>query len=1413
MIIRLNRVFFPGMVFACLLLFNISAIAEGETYEDPIYVPPARSPLTVTATNAFRILFVGNSITRHGKAPEPYKWNHVSGMAASCEANDYVHLLVASIQKTMPGRKVEPYFDDVNKLRTRASSANPLTDKVYPRPDLVVIQTGEHEGPKIPTAEVSRIYEDFIVKPYIGLNPRPAILCVGVWYVTEGQPYSSWVQGINDAYRGVCKKYDIPFASVESLATDPTCRGWGEHPGVRWHPNDKGMKGYADLLFKAYQSIKDKNTGPAPVLKKGSKDEPTLIVADFTEQKLELPNLKLNQKYWVVSDNALKTVNSTEQMITFSFGEDDWQDYEVEFRIKRIKLNPKDQHFGLFVRCNGEDLSKTTSSLRLYSEGSRIALQEKVDNKQTRHCSLGPLPKPMGVGKSSPWVSFRIALNDRQAKVYMDNTLVGTVDDVLPTNGKIIFYAYNLDLWIDNLKVMVMGMSDSSLKASTPVRNILHNSSFEQRTLDRLPDYWGCNAWGIVDPYWVAHYEEWVKNYGVDNQIAFEGGYSMRINNPFDKKDSSALCLRSICIGTKLKQKYTFSAYMKSNQKGMKVSFNGQEIVLSDEWRRYSNSFINNGKSLYDDMINVHPLGKGTFWIDAAQLEEGDSATPYHRSFESSPLQVQEGKAEKVITEVPQFKPRRLNESAILDGRLEDPVWKKTEKLELVAINGQAAIEKTEARIWYNDDGIYIGVKCFDENAGKNKCKELKREGTVWNDPSIELFIDPKLTRNYYYQLAFNQKGVQFDAYCGDISWNGLWRTATYTDPKGKYWSAEVFLPFGEMGIDRGTGEWWGLNICRNNLNKKEYNCWSPTYGGYHTPERFGQIHINREVLDNYCFDCSQSEFRRVSEDKVLLSVKMVNNSGRKGEFLLDAELKSATDKEIVKFKQPVTFVGDESKSIVLGEITGAADEKYNLHIRLCSQDGKKVYYTGNKCLEMPNYFWMMPQYSLYTHEDEMLIKTKINLNEDNLHGAKLEFAICNSNGETVLKKVVTKLERETDVTLEIKDLAQGSYSLKASLENKQGRVLSCLNEKFRKFPPVPYEVKIDRISRMTVVDGKHFMPLGFAWEGELTPEVLEYLSKSGVNSIVYWPHLNYSKTQSVLDNAKKVEIKVQIGMNAKNKDQAIKFMEHFKKHPALLAWDIFDEAFTVQWGKENYQLISDRCIELKEIDPYHPIFINENQYGLSYLKNKKLDFPGEIVSIDYYAWTPSGNIPVTADYVRLMESMGRKKGKPNWIFLLGAGYAFWASRDYTPVEHEFSTYASVINGASGIYYFASHPKSESSWNRIKRIFKELNELTPVIASPLKSPPVKCAAPSIQLIVKTYGNATYIIAVNSSKESISARFDLSDLNSDGGKTSAKVLFEKRQAEIRNGIMEDTFAGYQRHVYVIEKTDSGKPVHF
>jgi hypothetical protein len=152
-------------------------------------------------------------------------------------------------------------------------------------------------------------------------------------------------------------------------------------------------------------------------------------------------------------------------------------------------------------------------------------------------------------------------------------------------------------------------------------------------------------------------------------------------------------------------------------------------------------------------------------------------------------------------------------------------------------------------------------------------------------------------------------------------------------------------------------------------------------------------------------------------------------------------------------------------------------------------------------------------------------------------------------------------------------------------------------------------------------------------------------------------------------------------------------------------------------------------------------------------------------------------------------------------MYLFGGGYTFWASRDLTPAEQEFETYTAIINGIRGISYFGDHPKSKSHWARMKGLFQEIRDLTPVLASAIKAPDLKCNTPAIEFLVKKTGDGVYLIALNNTTDPVNARFDLSELKNAGG--NAETLFENRKVKISQNILADKFDGFQRHVYLIK----------
>ncbi|MCX7044249.1 MAG: SGNH/GDSL hydrolase family protein [Candidatus Sumerlaeota bacterium] len=213
---------------------------------------------------AYRVLCVGNSISRHGSNTDTIKrlqWDHVAGMAATSEDKDYAHLLAGRIEKAL-GRKVALSFTSLvsggeGTAEKRLEPVKPLAAKPY---DLIIIQHGEHEKSAKGESAARETYEKMVSLFDVPSSAsKPFIICVGVWSPGSGGAYSGWAKTLQNMMQTVCRERSLPFVSVEEFALDPANRGWGENAGVKWHPNDRGHALYAEKVFKAFVQEAEKH--------------------------------------------------------------------------------------------------------------------------------------------------------------------------------------------------------------------------------------------------------------------------------------------------------------------------------------------------------------------------------------------------------------------------------------------------------------------------------------------------------------------------------------------------------------------------------------------------------------------------------------------------------------------------------------------------------------------------------------------------------------------------------------------------------------------------------------------------------------------------------------------------------------------------------------------------------------------------------------------------------------------------------------------------------------------------------------------------------------------------------------------------------------------------------------------------
>jgi alpha-N-arabinofuranosidase len=227
-------------------LFLGTAVAQSQGDPNaPIVVNPGPERL--------RILFVGNSITRHAPRPS-VGWNQTSGMAANAEATDYAHRFRDFVER-VTGRVTDPYFHTFGGGGTVAQRLGAFEQVRMVEPHIVVIQLGEHEVEAEGTEQLRTNYRALLQQAR-SWSPMPWVVALGSWSPQASGPPNAydngWVGQRDTVMREEAEALGIPFLSVRAIAENPANWGTGSDPGVQWHPNDLGHAEYARLLQQAF---------------------------------------------------------------------------------------------------------------------------------------------------------------------------------------------------------------------------------------------------------------------------------------------------------------------------------------------------------------------------------------------------------------------------------------------------------------------------------------------------------------------------------------------------------------------------------------------------------------------------------------------------------------------------------------------------------------------------------------------------------------------------------------------------------------------------------------------------------------------------------------------------------------------------------------------------------------------------------------------------------------------------------------------------------------------------------------------------------------------------------------------------------------------------------------------------------
>jgi hypothetical protein len=189
-----------------------------------------------------------------------------------------------------------------------------------------------------------------------------------------------------------------------------------------------------------------------------------------------------------------------------------------------------------------------------------------------------------------------------------------------------------------------------------------------------------------------------------------------------------------------------------------------------------------------------------------------------------------------------------------IDGIIDEEAWDAVEWdgdfIQRIPYEKNPPSQQTAFKIIYDDENLYVGIRCFDTSPDSIVKRMSRRDG--FDGDWIEINIDSYHDLRTAFSFTVNAAGVKGDeAITNDInwdtSWDPIWYVKTGIDSLG--WTAEMRIPLTQLRFSLQEEYIWGLQFTRRLYRKEEISNWqfiSPNASGW--VHNFGELHGIRNI-------------------------------------------------------------------------------------------------------------------------------------------------------------------------------------------------------------------------------------------------------------------------------------------------------------------------------------------------------------------------------------------------------------------------------------------------------------------------------------------------------------------------------------------------------------------------------------
>lgn len=173
--------------------------------------------------------------------------------------------------------------------------------------------------------------------------------------------------------------------------------------------------------------------------------------------------------------------------------------------------------------------------------------------------------------------------------------------------------------------------------------------------------------------------------------------------------------------------------------------------------------------------------------------------------------------------------------SISIDGKLDEPAWKEAATASDFIVfepdNGKPAPygKRTEVKVLYNNDAIYIGAIMYDDEPNM-VLKEISQRDNFGTADMFGVFINGFNDGQQNFQFFVSAADVQADcimtdAIGEDYSWDAIWLSKAKLTEEG--WIVEMKIPYAALRFSDQNKQTWGINFFREIKRERKKYTWN----------------------------------------------------------------------------------------------------------------------------------------------------------------------------------------------------------------------------------------------------------------------------------------------------------------------------------------------------------------------------------------------------------------------------------------------------------------------------------------------------------------------------------------------------------------------------------------------------------